>query len=90
MTVMQHHGLKAPDDVRGYVMDFEQIRSRDLGRAGGKNAERLRKSFAPFDCENVEELAGGSSATAFAGAAETFLNVRGHDGLLRAVRRAAA
>jgi len=170
MTTGQHDKADARDDVRGYVLDFEQISLRDLGRVGGKNAslgelfralkpkgvgvldgfattahayrgllrergleERLREIFAPFDCENVVELARRgeaaraavletpipdvlrdavlagydrlctrlgrqpelavrSSATAedlpeasFAGAAETFLNVRGPDGLLRAV-----
>ena len=37
MTAMQHHRVGTAEDVRSYVMDFEQIGSRDLGRVGGKN-----------------------------------------------------
>jgi phosphoenolpyruvate synthase/pyruvate phosphate dikinase len=38
MTTAQHHKEEARDDVRSYVLDFEQIGLRDLGRVGSKNA----------------------------------------------------
>jgi nucleotide-binding universal stress UspA family protein len=54
MTAMQHHGSEAAEDVRSYVMDFEQIGSRDLGRVAGKNSSlgelfrALRERRAPI------------------------------------------
>ena len=38
MTTMKHRKSDTPDDIRSYVMDFEQIGSHDLARVGGKNA----------------------------------------------------
>jgi pyruvate,water dikinase len=55
------------DDVRSDVMDFEQISSRDLARAGGKNAS-LGELFRALKPKGVGVLDGFATTLRIAAA----------------------
>lgn len=57
MTTAQHYEPDVHEDARNYVMDFEQISSRDLARVGGKNAS-LGELFRALKPKGVGVLDG--------------------------------